>query len=127
MGIVHRTKQISFCLTPDEFNWFHAQFSRTTCRKMSEYFRKILLNKSVTVLHRNQSLDECMEELIGLRQDLQGIVQNFNQVVQKLHSLQTGSQLEGWILLQESRQKQVLEKVETIQQKIDKISDLWLQ
>lgn len=122
-----RSRRIFLSLTPDEFNQLIVQYSKTTCKSFSEYQRKVLLSRPVTVFHRNQSLDACMEELIGLRQDLQPIAQNFNRAVQKLHTLESCDQYEGWILFQQSGQQDLLEKVSIIQQKIDKISDLWLQ
>jgi hypothetical protein len=123
----NRKKYISIGLTPEEFTKINTKLKRTTSRSTSEHFRKILLGKPLTVFHRNQSLDDCMQELMKLRQDLQWISQNFYLAVQNLQKFETCSQVEGWILFQESQQHQMLEKVDRIQEKIDKISDQWLQ
>jgi hypothetical protein len=127
LGAKKRTKQIMIRLNPDEFEKVNSQFPKTTCRTIAEYSRKILLGKAVTVFHRNQSLDDCMQELMLLRQDLQSISQHFALAIQKLQTLDTCSQVQGWILFQESQQHRMLEKVDRIQEKIDKISDQWLQ
>jgi hypothetical protein len=123
----NRVKRIEIRLTPEEFAEVNAQFLRTTSRSISEYLRKILSGKPVTVFHRNLSLDDCMQELMLLRQNLQWISQNFALAIQKLQTFETCSQVEGWILFQESQQHQMLDKVDRIQEKIDKISDQWLQ
>jgi hypothetical protein len=123
---VNRTKVLQVRLSTDEFDAINKRFLKTTCRNVSEYSRKILLGKPVTVYSRNQSLDEFMTEMIQLRKELNYIGHNFNQAVRKLHMLDACSQFERWVLFQESRQKQLLEKVGAIQEKISKISDQWL-
>jgi hypothetical protein len=124
---VNRTKVLQIRLSTDEFDTIVKRFSKTTCRKVSEYCRKILLGNPVIFYNRNQSLDEFMAEMIQLRRELHYIGHNFNQAVRKLHSLEECAQFRNWILFQESRQKQLLEKVSAIQEKISKISDQWLQ
>jgi hypothetical protein len=124
---VNRTKVLQIRFSPDEFGTINKRFSKTTCRKVSEYSRKILLGKPVTTYTRNQSLDEFMLEMIRLRKELNHIGHNFNQAVRKLHSLEECAQFRNWILFQESRQRQLLEMVGLIQEKISKISDQWLQ
>jgi MobC-like protein len=124
---VNRTKVLQIRFSPDEFDIINKRFSKTTCRKISEYSRKILLGKPVTFYSRNQSLDEFMAEMIQLRKELNYIGHNFNQAVRKLHTLEACSQFQNWILFQESRQKQLLSIVSAIQEKISKISDQWLQ
>jgi MobC-like protein len=124
---VNRTKVLQVRFSPDEFDTIHKRFSKTTCRKISEYSRKILLGKPITVYNRNQSLDEFMAEMIQLRKELNYIGHNFNQAVRKLHTLEACAQYRSWIIFQESRQKQLLDMVSAIQQKISKISDQWLQ
>jgi MobC-like protein len=124
---INRTKVLQVRLSADEFDAINKRFSKTTCRKISEYGRKILLGKTVTVFNRNQSLDEFMGEMIQLRKELNYIGHNFNQAVRKLHTLEACAQYQTWILFQESRQKQLQDKVSSIQEKINKISDQWLQ
>jgi hypothetical protein len=123
----NRSKWLHVRLTPDEFEKINKKCSGTTCRKTSEYARKILLGKPVTIYSRNQSLDEFMGEMIQLRKELHYIGHNFNQAVRKLHTLEECAQFRTWILFQESRQKNLLDLVGAIQSKISKISDQWLQ
>ena len=123
---VNRTKVLQIRLSTDEFDTINKKFLKTTCRRVSEYSRKMLLGKTITVYNRNQSLDEFMAEMIQLRKELNYIGHNFNQAVRKLHTLEACEQFRNWILFQESRQKQLLDKVGDIQEKISKISNKWL-
>jgi len=123
----NRSKWLHIRVTPDEYEKINTRCSKTTCRMVSDYCRKILFSKSITVYRRNQSLDEFMEEMILLRRELNAIGNNFNQAVRKLHTLEECSQFNTWILFQESRQKKLLNHIESIQQTINKISDQWLQ
>lgn len=75
----NRTKLITLRLTPAEYELLNSRFKATTCRKQSDYFRKVLLTGKVTVLTRNKSLDDFMTEMIELRNQLSAIGNNFNQ------------------------------------------------
>ena len=87
-NVNNKTKNwISFRVKPDEYNKIHGLFSSTTCRKLSEYARKVLLNKPVVIKYRNQSADEFLSAMIPLQNELNSIGKNFNQAVKKLHTL----------------------------------------
>ena len=61
---------LSIYLTPEEGELLHKRMQGTTCRSKSEYTRKLLLGKPVRVLTRSESIDDLIEELVGLRRDL---------------------------------------------------------
>ncbi len=112
-------KRLHVRFTPKEFEKINSRFAKTTCRKISEYSRNILLGKPVTFYTRNQSLDEFMLEMIRLRKELNHIGHNFNQAVKKTsHAWMPVLWFRRWVLFQESRQKQLIDKVGTIQEKI---------
>src|SRR5258708_8806240 len=48
--------------------------SKTTCRSISEYARKKILGKPLTVYYRNQSYDEFTEAYIEFKKDLDSIL-----------------------------------------------------
>ncbi|MEJ7737146.1 MAG: mobilization protein [Chitinophagaceae bacterium] len=83
----NRTKLITLRLTIAEYELLDNRFKATTCRKLSDYLRKVLLTGKVTILTRNKSLDDFMAEMIELRNQLSAIGNNFNQAVHKLHIL----------------------------------------
>jgi hypothetical protein len=123
----NRTKWLHLRLKPDEYQKIYEKFSKSTCRKLSEYARKSLLEKPVITNYRNQSLDEFMSEIIRLRIELNSIGNNFNQAVKKLHTLQQIPEFKNWIISYELEKKILFNKVEEIKKHIQKISEKWLQ
>nr|WP_295924659.1 plasmid mobilization relaxosome protein MobC [uncultured Dyadobacter sp.] len=122
-----RDKWLHLRLNSEEYRQLQTNFKRTTCRKISEYARKILLSKPVTVNHRNASLDELMTELIRLRNELTAAGNNFNQAVKKLNSLSRISQFQDWIMEYESDKRKLLGQIEDIKNHIAETSKKWLQ
>lgn len=124
---INRTKWLHLRLSPEEYARLHGQFSKTTCRKLSEYGRKILLGKPVVVTYRNQSLDDFMSEMMRLRSELNSIGNNFNQAVKKLHTLHDTSEIKSWLLGYELEKQVLMNRVDQIKMSINKIADQWLQ
>ena len=112
---------------PFELEQVNRLFKSTTCRKLSEYIRKVSLNKPIVKTYRNQSADEFLAEMIRLKNELNAIGNNFNQVVKRLHSLDYAPEIKTWAILNESAKKIFQKKVEEIQEKMDQIYQLWLQ
>lgn len=121
----NRNKWLHLRLKPDEYQKIHRKFSKSTCRKLSEYARKNLLNEPLTMNYRNQSVDEFMYEIIRLRSELNALGNNFNQAVKKLHTLQQIPEFKAWILSHELEKKILFNKVEEIKNYIEKISEKW--
>ena len=123
----NRTRIVGLRLTPQEFLKIERKWKASTCRKLSDYIRKHLFDKPITTNYRNQSLDEFMSEMIRLRTELNGIGNNFNQSVKKLHTLQQISEFKDWIISSELEKKILLNKVEEIKKNIQKMAEKWLQ
>lgn len=123
----NRTRLVSLRLTTKEYQTIWAKCKTTTCRKLSEYIRRVLLEKKLTLFTRNQSMDDFMAELIQLRNELNAIGNNYNQVVKKLHLIQTMPELKAWFLLNESAKVSMAKKVNEIKSRINEFSDKWSQ
>jgi len=123
----NKTEWLHLRLTFDEKSKIEKAFKKTTCRKLSDYARKILLGKPVVATYRNQSLDDLMAELIKLRSELNAIGNNFNQAVRKLHLLNQTGQLQTWIIRYEADNERLLQSTQSIERLINKMADLWLQ
>ncbi|MFT3948205.1 MAG: plasmid mobilization relaxosome protein MobC [Agriterribacter sp.] len=123
----NRSKLLQVRLTPRELEKISNKFSHSTCCKLSDYVRKKLLDRPIAVYTRNQSLDDFMSEMIALRNELNAIGNNYNQVVKRLHSLQHFEEIKTWLLLNESTKQILLKKVEEIKLKINQINELWLR
>lgn len=123
----NKTRFVGLRFTPDEYNKVEERWKATTTAHISEYIRRILLNKELTVGVRNKSLDDFMAEMILLRAELNHIGTNFNQAVKKLNTLTEITAFEKWLWQYESDRQNLLNKVADIKEKINQISDQWLQ
>ncbi len=123
----NRNKFVGLRFTEDEYDKIVRQSSKTTTPQISEFIRRSLFDKSIIVYQRNQSLDDFMAEMILLRNELNAIGKNFNQAVKKLHTLSQIAEFKSWIILYESDKQTLLNKVAEIKNRINQISDEWLQ
>ncbi|WP_018612536.1 plasmid mobilization protein [Segetibacter koreensis] len=121
----NRTRLVTLRLTLSEYNEINNRFKATTCRKLSDYMRKVLLAGKVTVLTRNKSLDDFMTEMINLRNELNAIGKNYNQAVHKLHLFDKIPELREWILLHYVDHKILLNTVEQIKNRINQFAEKW--
>lgn len=122
-----RTRIIGLRLSLQEYEQIEKKCKNSTAGKLSEYVRRVLFDKPITVYQRNQSLDDFMAEMIQLRGELNGIGNNFNQAVKKLHTLQQIPEFKSWIITYELEKKILFNKVDEIKNRINKIADEWLQ
>ena len=116
---------ISFRVKPKEYDTIHGYFSKTTCRKLSEYARNVLLQKPVTIKYRNESADNFLAEMILLKNELNAIGNNYNQAVKKLHTLDRASEINDWLTNHKKTHELFLEKTEQIRERMDQIYRLW--
>lgn len=123
----NRTKWFHLRLTPDEHQKIMKEFNKSTCRKLSDYARKNLLQKPIVNTYRNQSLDDFMAEMIRLRLELNAIGNNFNQAVKKLHTLHQIADFRQWIISYELEKKILFNKVDEVKKHIQKFAESWLQ
>ena len=126
-GISKYVRRITVRFKPEEFERLQRHYKSTTCRKLSEYARKVLLNKPVVVNYRNQSADEILAEMIQLKAELNALGNNFNQAVKKLHTLEKISEFRTWLLLNEVSKQAFLKKVEEIKLRMNQLYETWSQ
>ena len=119
-------KRVTIRFSPEEFEKIYKSYKRTTRRRLSEYFRFIMLGKPITVYTRYQSLDNFQTELMLLKNELKAIGNNLNQVVKKLNSMDSFPEVKIWQLEHEKRRVDYMEKVNQINSKIGQISEQWL-
>jgi len=118
---------ISFRVKPTEYAIIHGHFSKTTCRKLSEYARNVLLQKPVVIKIRNKSADELLTAMIQLKKELNAIGNNFNQAVHKLHLLDKIPEFRVWVQQYDGLQKILIIKVEEIKLRMNQLYEQWLQ
>lgn len=122
-----RKRIIGLRLTADEFSELEKSWKQSTVRKLSEYVRRVLFGKTLTVYTRNKSVDELVEELMVLRQELNRIGVNFNQAVHRLNMLDHSPQMEIWVQRFELDKERFFMSVESIQSRLKLIGSAWLQ
>jgi len=123
----NKTKWIHVRLSKEDYHTIHKKFEHSMHRKLSDYVRRVLLQKPVVIVSRNVSLDDFMAEMITLRKELSALGNNFNQLVKQLHILGTDPAVLEWLPATEKAQQILLEKTQQIKDKIAKINDQWLQ
>ena len=122
-----RNKWLHLRLTDKEYELIQEQFSRTTDLKVSDFARKKLLGKLMIGSYRDASMDAFMEELIGLKNGLSAIGNNFNQAVKRLHTLSKIKEFEHWLISYELDRRNASRQIEQAQEFIKKMADKWLQ
>ena len=85
------------------------------------------MQKPVTVKYRNQSADDFLKQMLELKKELNGIGNNFNQAVHKLHILDKIPEFRFWIQQYDGLQKSLVSKVEEIKLKVSQLYEQWLQ
>jgi hypothetical protein len=123
----NRAYWIHIRMTKTELEKLNKEFSNSIYRKRSEFARKKLLNKPVTVFYRSKSFDEFSTIIILLRNELSAIGNNFNQAVKRLHTLDHIPEIKQWATTHESHQQKFLHKVAEIKEQLNKIADQWSQ
>jgi hypothetical protein len=86
-----------------------------------------LLNGSVTIRTRDQSLDDFMAFLIELRKEFNAAGNNLNQSVKKLHSFRDNKELLPWIIAHEVHVKAIFKNTDEIKGRINQFADVWLR
>jgi MobC-like protein len=122
-----RSKWLTIRLSEEEEKKLNGFCSRTTAKSLSEYARDLLLKEPVIVIYRNASADEFLAEMIGLKNELNAIGNNFNQAVHKLHMLDHVADIKTWAILNEAGKKSFQKKTDEILEKLHQIYALWSQ
>lgn len=122
-----RTEWLHIRLTPEEAKKIGEKYRKTTYRDLSTYLRKLILEKPITTVSRNKSFDEFIEEMVLLKNELSAIGNNLNQIAKKINSYAaapgTKLMMEGYRLVKTD----VEAKIGEIKNKLNQISDKWLQ
>ena len=100
---------------------------QSTERSVSNYVRKVALQKPVFVKYRNQTADDFLKEMVQLKKELNAIGNNFNQAVHKLHILDKIPEFRFWVKFYQGLQQSVAAKVQDINSKVNQLYEQWLQ
>jgi hypothetical protein len=123
----NRSRIIGLRLTMTEFGDVEKKWKASNCRKLSDYVRRLIFGKPLVSSYRNKSSDELMAELMLLRKELNAIGNNFNQAVHRLHTLDHLPQMKLWLERFERDKNVLFDKMEEINNTIQKMGKQWLQ
>jgi hypothetical protein len=121
------SKELKVRISPEQLARLQEQFGSTTCHTFSEYIRDLLNRKPVSVLYRNQSLDEFLLMALALRGELLSIGRNFNRATLQLNKASTPAEWKDAIDFLAAEEFALREKMEEIKNLLAKTYDLWLQ
>lgn len=123
---VKRTLILKIRINSQEKKLIDQYRQKSTEKTISNYIRKLALQKPITIRYRNESADEFLHEMIDLKKQLNGIGNNFNQAVHKLHTLERIPEFRYWIQEQQKIQKVLINSIESIRIRINKLYEQWL-
>ena len=122
-----RSKFLTIRMTEQEYKQLETLSAKTVSSSLSDYGRRVLLQKPISVRYRNQSLDDFLADMLILRRELNAIGGNFNQAVHRLHTLHIVPEIQHWILINEQDKTHLFRQIETISNKINDAYTLWSQ
>ena len=121
----NRVFRVTVRFKKTEFDRIKARVGHTYSGEMAAYFRLVLLEKPIRILHRNQSLDDHIKELSRMRSELNALGKNFNQVVKKVNATAGKPAFSFWVQQATSMEKELLRRVAAIQQIIENYAVKW--
>ncbi len=86
-------------MTEEEYTKLQTAYGETTCRIFSTYLRTVLLHQPITVYYRNRTADEFADAAVQLKNEMNEIGRNFNQVVRKVNRASTDDEV-GYYLFE---------------------------
>src|ERR1044071_6374199 len=84
-------------MNADELKQLKKNQQQTTERNLSNYIRKVSLQKPVIVKYRNETADEFLKDMLLLKKELNTLGNNFNQAVKRLHLLEKIPEFRFWV------------------------------
>ena len=96
-------------------------------RSMSNYARKVLLQKPVAIIYHNKSADDFLKEMLFLKKELNAVGNNFNQAVKKLHMLDKIPEFRQWVNGYEENRKTLISHIEVINTRVAQLYEKWSQ
>ena len=118
-----RLHRLNIRLDQKEWDKVHKLTSNSTCRSISEYARKVLLEKPVRVFYRNQSFDDFEETMVRVLAQLEAFGDNFDLLVKKSLSMDMAG-ISPMVPALLDYQRQFLATAEQIKVHVKKLADL---
>jgi hypothetical protein len=118
-----RKKMVVVRLNDKEFEKLQNLQNQTTDKYLSDYLRKVLLQKPILVKYRNQSADDFLRDMLELKKQLNAIGNNLNQAVRKLHMLEKIPEFRLWLLTNEPLLHGLNDKISEVKSRIAQLNE----
>jgi len=122
-----KNKWLHLRLSEAEYLQLEKAFSKTTEKMISKYARNILLGTPMIAGYRNLSSEALITAFSDLLKTVNGIANNYNQTVHKLHTLDHVQQIKSWLDRNDGSGQILLNSIMEIKEMMNKISSQWLQ
>jgi hypothetical protein len=123
----NRSRWLKIRLRPTEEESLNKRYKKSTFQNLSEYGRAMILGEPVTIVHRDKSMDEVLEELALLRRELNHIGNNLNQAVKNINSAHGFPDTKLWMNLMTIINSKLEPSIAEIKERMNKYADLWSQ
>jgi hypothetical protein len=123
----NRSRYLKIRLKPTEEESLNKRYKKSTFQNLSEYGRAMILGEPVTVVHRDKSMDEVLEELALLRRELNHIGNNLNQAVKNINGAHGFPDTRLWMNLLTVINGKLEPSIAQIKERMNKYADLWSQ
>jgi hypothetical protein len=120
-----RGKWLTVRLTEKEYAELQRLCKNTTCRRLSDYVRRIIFTRPVNVKYRNASVDDFLTDMLAMKKELNAVGNNFNQSVHKLHTLDHDPEIRQWARKNEQDKTLLFGKIDTILKRVNELHNLW--
>ena len=114
-------------MNEEELKQIKKHQQKSTERNLSSYVREVVMQKPVFINYRNQSADDFLKDMLGLKKELNAIGNNFNQAVHKLHILDKIPEFRVWVNHYDGLHQLLVDKVEEIKLRMNQLYEEWLQ
>lgn len=101
--------------------------AESDCRTIGEIARKILSNEKITILHRDISMSQPMEELVGIRREIRAIGININQQTHRFHTSQSTTERLFHAQKTATVYKGIEPKIDRLLILVSRLAEKWLQ
>lgn len=115
------SRKITLQLSLKEFYELQGKLLRSAHSDLNDYLHYLILNGTVGTGCRNQSIDEFLGVVIGLKNELNAIGKNFNQAVKRLHEIYHLSSRKDDLEYYQAEQFSLGQKIEEMRQILIKI------
>lgn len=124
---ITKNRWLHLRLDESEYNLLLNEFKKTTETHLSKYARKVLFRKPVIARTRDESLKDIVETLSKLQKDLNGIGNNYNQMLHRLHLSDTVPEVKRWTIQYEIEKKNLFDQILLVKEFIALSAEKWLR